>query len=158
MLETILKLLSEQAFGSRPALERPITHLKYGILGAIATSLIAFMAVGTLAFSLYLWLIASGLIPSVALIVVSIMLMMAAILFWLFIHHLMKRAICRQQEETQKPTTDTKEVSDVLLTLLQDTAINFLNGFTEPQSGNVYRSNTKEEPASSPTNILRSQE
>ncbi len=133
MLETIMKLVSEQAFGSRPALERPITHLKFGLFGALAAGLIVFLAIAVLATALYMWLVLQGLESPAALVVVSIMLLMSAGLFWGFSARLMRGELDRQELERQRAeaTEHTGNVPELLVALLQDTASSFLDGLSD---------------------------
>lgn len=135
MLESLLKLISEQAWGSRPALERPITHLKYGVFGALSAGLITFLGIAVLGAALYLWLVASGLVPFAALVVVAVMLIMAAGLCWGFSSRLMKAELERQEMEhrqQEEAAGQNGQLPELLVTLLQDTAVSFLEGISEP--------------------------
>ncbi|WP_417449793.1 hypothetical protein [Kordiimonas sp.] len=140
MVESLIKLLAGQVLTSRPALERPITQAKYGLLGALAVGLVSAAAALTLGGALYVWLAALGVHQALSLLVVGALLVITAFAIWGVSRRMMEREI-RYQEiraEIEAQQTAPAAGADLLImvsSLLQETAKGFAEGLTTPKPG-----------------------
>ncbi|NVJ97895.1 MAG: hypothetical protein HWE25_07070 [Alphaproteobacteria bacterium] len=156
MLETIIKLISEQALTSRPAFERPITHLKYGIAGALVAAITAGGGLLALGFCLYLGLLDVGLTPVAALGFVGVGLLVIAALSWAYFGWLTNRELVRQRnEETQKTAQAAAEqkapglvLQDFAMEIAVEVGRSFVEGMkSRPEAADVPPSHVPEEPS-----------
>ncbi|WP_417457648.1 hypothetical protein [Kordiimonas sp.] len=130
MWDTALKLIAEQALNSRPALERPITHAKYGALGAIAAGLSIAAGSGLLVTALYVWLIGAGVPQHIVLLLSGLVLLLNAVFVWwlcrrMTVRELEAQARERAQEEAAHAPAD---MASLLAVLAQEVAHGFAEG------------------------------
>ena len=134
MLDTVLKIFTEQVLTSRPALERPITQAKYGLLGALAAGLSAFAAIVTLGAACCFWLLSLGLGMAPSLAIVGLLLVLASALVWQICQNRMQRELMRQrieaEIEAQQRAPGGADLIIMLSGLLQDTAKAFAEGLS----------------------------
>lgn len=135
MLDTVLKIFTEQVLTSRPALERPITQAKYGLLGAFAAGLSAFAAIATLGAACCFWLLSLGLGMAPSLAIVGLLLALASALVWQICQNRMQRELMRQRieaeiEAQQRAPAAGADLIFMLSGLLQDTAKAFAEGLS----------------------------
>lgn len=130
MLDTVLRIFSGQALSSRPALERPMTYLKYGLAGAIASGVAITGALATASGGFYIWLTRSGLEQAAALIVVSVFLLFASVLAWKSFSRLMERELAAQEQAAQKrgSTGQYSDLTELLMACATDVAEAFIDG------------------------------
>ncbi|WP_262690199.1 hypothetical protein [Kordiimonas aestuarii] len=138
MVEAIIKLLAGQVLTSRPALERPITHAKYGLLGALAAGLVGAVATLALGGALYLWLISVGASQALSLLLLGVVLLLAAAIIWRVIRAMMERELQYQQikaelEAQSKAPAAGADLVVMLSSLLQETAKSFAEGLSAPR-------------------------
>jgi hypothetical protein len=140
MLDTALKILTEQVLTSRPALERPVTQAKYGLLGAIAAGFITFVALAALGAACCFWLLAQGLDLAPSLAIVGVLLLLAAVLVWQECQRRMQRELIRQEIEAEMRSKAGTPAAgaELIITisgLLQDAAKAFAEGLRSPPEG-----------------------
>lgn len=101
MIETVVKILTEQVLTSRPALERPVTQAKYGLLGGIVAGALGVMALGSLGAAALFWMLSLGLALAPSLAIVGVLLLLASLLAWQLCQRSMRRELIRQEIEAE---------------------------------------------------------
>lgn len=132
-MDIILKLLSGQALGTGPALEQPITRLKYDLAGSLLAGGLSLLAFLALAVGLYFWLVSAGLQPFAALLVVGGMLLLVAVIVWMMLARARDKALAElaaEQESSSRPDP-VADLTSLLAGTLQDVALSFVEGLKE---------------------------
>ncbi|MFC3051461.1 hypothetical protein ACFOKA_06055 [Kordiimonas pumila] len=131
----IIKMLTEQVFNQRPALERPIAHMKYGLLGALAAGLITAVAMVVLGGALYFWLLSVGTGNAGALLTVGAALILVAAGVWVFCNMLLQKEILAQEraalEQERRSQVPQGDLTGLLMQMAQGAAAGFFDGLTE---------------------------
>ncbi len=134
MINALLKMAAEQVLNSRPALEEPIRHLKYGVLGALAAGIIGAVGVAALISALFFWLFAQGVSIAAALLVCGTVLIAASVLIWISANYLgekrAQRSAVASKQETQPDPMD--EFRAIALSVLKALAEAFIEGLQTP--------------------------
>ena len=146
MFNAVLKMAAEQVLGSRPALEQPITHLKYGLLGALATGIVVAVGVLTLTASLSAWLIGQGFSIAMALLVAGAVLILSSGIVWTMANYLGEKKTEQQladdkQENEEDPLDELKALA---LTALKVSVEAFVEGLNTPPKDGPAALNTED--------------
>lgn len=136
MMDIILKLLSGQALGTGPALEQPITRLKYDLAGSLLAGGLSLLAVLALAAGLYFWLVSAGLQPFAALLVVGGILLLVAVIVWVMLARARDKALAElAAEQKSSPRPDpVADLTSLLAGTLQDVALSFVEGLKDARA------------------------
>ena len=143
-------MAAERVLNSRPALEQPITHLKYGVLGALASGIIIAIGVTTLTSALLFWLLGQGMSTAAALLVCGVVLMAASALIWVMANYLgekrtQPKAVPVRQEVEPDPMDELKAIA---LSVIKVSAEAFIEGLqTPPENKTDKASADKADPA-----------
>lgn len=134
MLDTVLKIVSEQVLSSRSALERPITQLKYGLAAAIVGGAGVVGALAAASGGFYLWLTRSGLDQPSALIVVSLFLILSSALMWKSFGYLTNKEIAGQERAAQEQnSTVHPDAHELIMHCVVEVAQAFIEGTKKTQ-------------------------
>ncbi len=141
MLDTAFRLLTEQVLTSRPALERPITQAKYGLMGGLAAGLLAFVALATLGAACCFWLLSMGLGLAPSLAIVGVLMLLASALVWQTCQNRMQRELLRQKIEAELEAERSAPAAGadlmiMLSGLVQDSVKAFAEGLRTPPPRN----------------------
>ena len=139
MLDTALKILTEQVLTSRPALERPITQANYGLTAAIAAGSLAFVAIAVLGAAGCFWLLSLGLTLAPSLAIIGVLMLLASALVWQVCQNRMQRELLRQRIEAEMEAKASGQMAGadwimMVSGMLQDTAKAFAEGLRTPAS------------------------
>lgn len=143
MINALIKLAAEQVLDTRPALEQPITHLKYGLLGGLAAGIVVSIGIATLSGALFFWLTDSGLDVASALLVTGLFLLMQSALIWISANYLgEKRANHNQKKTSNHPVTTRSqqdpidELKAIAAVMVREAAEGFVEGLKTPPHNN----------------------
>ncbi len=138
MWDTALKLIAEQALNSRPALERPITHAKYGALGAIAAGLSIAVGAGLVVAALYVWLTSAGVPQHIVLLLSGLVLLLNAVFVWWLCRRMTARELEAQAREraVEEAANAPTDMTSILAVLAQEVAHGFAEGLATARQKN----------------------
>ena len=140
MWDTAFKLIAEQALNTRPALERPITHAKYGALGAIAAGLSIAVGAGLVVAALYVWLMSAGLPQHFVLLLSGLALLLVAAFVWWLCRRMMARELEAQAQEraAEEVANAPTDMTSILAVLAQEVAHGFAEGLATARQKNEH--------------------
>lgn len=141
MWDAAIKLIAEQALTSRPALERPITHAKYGALGAIAAGLSMAVGAGLVVAALYVWLMSAGVPQYIVLLLAGLALLLNAGFVWWLCRYMTARELENQTREREaagaaEAANAPADITSILAVVAQEVAQGFAEGLATARHKN----------------------